>query len=188
MKTMVSLQQQPLYITKPSPWNPRSPTLYPKTLKNPYLPAKTWKLHAEGAKGFNRKPASTRTEKISIGNGTVTGKSYGNNNDDDEDEKMPDIVMERMVVRILVYVGVPLVSGIAMLQVFDIVKEQHVWDVPLWLPFFTTFVTFGASTLGVAYGTLSTSWDPEKKGSLLGFEEAQTNWVEMWREEDDSKR
>ncbi|XP_059627421.1 uncharacterized protein PAM68-like [Cornus florida] len=136
---------------------------------------------------FNTKPASTRTEKIS--NGTDTGTSYGNNNDgDDDDEKIPDIVMERMVVRILVYVGVPLVSVIAMLQVFDIVKEQHVWNVPLWLPFWTTFITFGASTLGVAYGTLSTSWDPEKKGSLLGFEEAQTNWVEMWREEDDSKR
>ncbi|PWA93032.1 hypothetical protein CTI12_AA075800 [Artemisia annua] len=42
------------------------------------------------------------------------------------------------------------------------------------------------STLGIAYGTLSTSWDADNKGSILGFEEAKENWVKMW-EEDDSE-
>ena len=59
------------------------------------------------------------------------------------------------------------------------------FDVPLWLPFLTTFITFGASTPGIAYGTLSARWDPEKKGSFLGLEKAQRNWVEMWKEEND---
>ncbi|KAG8492033.1 hypothetical protein CXB51_015764 [Gossypium anomalum] len=36
-------------------------------------------------------------------------------------------------------------------------KERNLWDVPLWLPFLTTFNTFGASTLRIAYGTLSAS-------------------------------
>lgn len=74
--------------------------------------------------------------------------------------------------------------GLAFLHIFGVIKEQHLWNVPLWLPLLTTFLTFGASTMGIAYGALSTSWDEERKGSILGFEEAQKNWVEMWREED----
>ena len=69
---------------------------------------------------------------------------------------------------------------------FGIVKDQHLWDVLVWLPFLTTFITFGASSLGITYGTLSTSWDLEKKGSLLELEEAQHNWVDMWKEEEDN--
>ncbi|KAA8539963.1 hypothetical protein F0562_026655 [Nyssa sinensis] len=153
-------------------------------MKNPYLPTRTSKLHA-GAKGFNGASANTQKEK-STSKETVSRKSFGSD-DGDDDDKIPEVVMERMIVRILSYVGVPLITGIAFLQVFGIVKEQNLWDVPLWLPALTTFITFGASALGIAYGTLSTSWDPEKKGSVLGFEEAQKNWVEMWREEEDSK-
>uniref|UniRef100_A0A5B7BLW3 Uncharacterized protein n=1 Tax=Davidia involucrata TaxID=16924 RepID=A0A5B7BLW3_DAVIN len=177
MKTLVCLEQPHFSITKPYPWKPKNPILHPTTMKTPYLPTRTLKLHAE-AKGFTGAPANKET---------VSRKNYGSD-DGDDDDKIPEVVLERMIVRILIYVGVPLITGIAFLQVFSIVKEQHLWDVPLWLPFLTTFITFGASALGIAYGTLSTSLDPEKKGSILGFEEAQKNWVEMWREEEDSKR
>lgn len=78
--------------------------------------------------------------------------------------------------------------GVTLLKIFQAIKEQNLWDVPIWLPFFTTFLTFGASTVGIAYGTLSTSLDPEKKGSLFGWEDAQKNWVEMWKEEDEARR
>lgn len=78
-------------------------------------------------------------------------------------------------------------TGLALLHLFGVVKEQNLWDAPLWLPFLTTLITFGASTLGIAYGTLSASWDPKKKGSLLGLEEAQRNWVEMWKEENNGQ-
>lgn len=110
-----------------------------------------------------------------------------NDNEDDDDEKIPQAVFDRMIVRILFFVGVPMGIGVALLNLFGAVKAQRSWDVPVWLPFLTTFIFFGASALGIAYGTLSTSWDEEKKGSLLGLEEAQQNWVDMWMEEDDSK-
>ncbi|KAL2922075.1 Uncharacterized protein RDABS01_013566 [Bienertia sinuspersici] len=89
-----------------------------------------------------------------------------------------------MIRRILASVGLPMGLGIVILQVFSTLKEKQLWDVPLWIPFITTFLLFGSSVLGVSYGSLSTSWDPEKKGSLVGFQEAKQNWDEMWKEED----
>lgn len=64
------------------------------------------------------------------------------------------------------------------------VIENKLWDVPKWLPFVTTFITFGASALGIALGSLSTSLNAAEEGSFLGFEQVQKNWIEMWKEED----
>ena len=169
MKTLVLLKHPPIHVTTPAPLNPKSPTLHHRK----------WKVRAE-AKGFNGPQSSSQERK----NAPV--ETIRRNVGDDDDEKIPEVVFERMIARILFYVGAPMATGIAFLQVFGVLKEQNLWDVPIWLPFLTTFVTFGASALGIAYGTLSTSWDPERKGSLLGFEEAQKNWVDMWREEVDS--
>ncbi|KAE8705295.1 Detected protein of unknown function [Hibiscus syriacus] len=112
-------------------------------------------------------------------------KSSNNNSEDDE---IPQVVFERMISRILVSVGVPMATGVALLHLFGEAKDRNLWDVPLWLPFLTTLLTFGASTLGIAYGTLSSSWDSERKDSLLGLEEAQRNWVELWKEENNEQR
>ncbi|KAL6321464.1 hypothetical protein AAG906_018400 [Vitis piasezkii] len=87
----------------------------------------------------------------------------------------------------LVLCGAPMGIGVALLNLFGAVKDQHLWDVPVWLPFLTTFIAFGASALGIAYGTLYKLGCGEE-GFLLGLEEAQQNWVDVWKEEEDSKR
>ena len=141
--------------------------------------------HVYGYKPFPK--GSTNSEEIETDRENAAAKSHRGKNgkDDDDDDKIPEAVWERIMFRILFYVGVPLVTGVALLQVFSIMKEQNLWDVPIWLPFLTTFLTFGASALGIAYGTLSTSWDAQREGSFLGFEEAQKNWVEIWKEEEE---
>lgn len=103
--------------------------------------------------------------------------------DPEDDPPIPQEVFERMMGRIVVSVGTPLGLGVAVLKLLDILKDKNVWDVPLWVPFFTTLVTFGASALGIAYGSLSTNLDPTKTNSLFGLEEAKENWVEMWKED-----
>lgn len=115
-------------------------------------------------------------------------KNSNKNDKNDDNDEIPQVVFERMILRIVTSVGVPMATGLALLHIFGLVKEQHLSDIPIWIPFFTTALTFGASALGIAYGALSTSWDPEKSGSILGFEEAQSNWIEMWQEEDDDNR
>ncbi len=36
-------------------------------------------------------------------------------------------------------------------------------------------VLFALAAVGISYGVLSTSWDPARKGSALGFDEFQRN-------------
>ncbi|TYI21148.1 hypothetical protein ES332_A06G017600v1 [Gossypium tomentosum] len=181
MKSTLSLETQHFYLPKLSSWDSISPTILPtiiKTQKQNQL-SSTWKLQAN-AKGFSSTPQANVEEN-------AAKKSSNNNKKKNEDEEIPQVVFERMIARILVSVGVPMATGLALLHLFGVVKEQNLWDAPLWLPFLTTLITFGASTLGIACGTLSASWDPKKKGSLLGLEEAQRNWVEMWKEENNGQ-
>lgn len=174
METLIRLQNPYLSIANLFPSNQKIPTHFHKNInvRTPNLLRTTWKLHAE-AKGFGNGKLET-SKKVDTRN---------NNNNDNSDDKIPKEIWERIIGRILFYVGAPLVFGVILLQIFDIIKQQKLLDLPIWLPFLTTFITFGASALGAAYGTLSASWDPEKDGSLLGLEEAQKNWVDMWADD-----
>jgi hypothetical protein len=92
-------------------------------------------------------------------------------------------VFDRILARILVTVGLPMASGVALLNVYEALKSNQGVELPSWLSLLTILVSFGTSALGIAYGTLSASWDPEKEGSLLGIEELQANWPVLWAEE-----
>ena len=176
MKTLIFSSQTPLYLSNPPPWKPKSPTIpNPTTLQKLNHSTITTRPHA---KGFTGNAPVTTKETIK--------ESKKNNNNYDEEE-LPEVVVYRIIGRILAFVGLPMALGLALLKVFGSMKEQNLWDVPRWVPFMTTLITFGASTMGIAYGSLSSSWDPEKKGSILGFEQAQKNWVEVWKEDDESQ-
>ncbi|KAL8095846.1 uncharacterized protein PAM68-like [Apium graveolens] len=172
MRGLCCVEQSFLHITKLSPLKPKPPFLHPKT---------KWNIQAK-AKGFS---GASNKNIVQAKKGMPKEPENGNGKDYDDDDKIPQVVTDRMIKRILFYVGVPLVTGVIILRGFDVVKEQNVVDVPKWLPFLTTFITFGTSALGIAIGTLSASWDADREGSFLGFEEAQRNWVEMWKEEDE---
>lgn len=177
MKTLISCApNQTLYLSRFSSRKPIFPTLNPITTEKLNYPLSTLKPHAN-AKGFSSRPSTVESE--------VTSKKAkkGKNNDDDDDE-IPQVVFNRMIVRILVSVGAPMGLGLAILYVLGELKEQQIWDFPMWVPFSTTLLTFGASALGIAYGTLSTSLDAEREGSFFGVNEVQKNWEEMWQEED----
>ena len=101
----------------------------------------------------------------------------------DADDEIPQAVFDRILQRILFTVGVPMASGVALLNVYDAVKRGRGVEVASWVQLLTILLSFGTSALGIAYGTLSASWDPDKEGSLLGFDELRTNWPELWKEE-----
>ncbi|XP_021726745.1 uncharacterized protein PAM68-like [Chenopodium quinoa] len=180
MNTLVTFHQQPVCITKPSLWDQKSQPFYSTTINNHHSHStSSWKLHAQ-SKGFGGANDSIQKKA----NAPKKGLSQEDKEEEDDDDKIPSVVFDRMVRRILTSVGAPMVMGVLLLKLFDILKEKQLWDVPIWVSFLTTFVFFGSSVLGVPYGSLSTSWDAEKKGSLLGFEEAKQNWDEMWKEEE----
>ncbi|KAE9617397.1 hypothetical protein Lal_00035033 [Lupinus albus] len=177
MKTLtISTSNQSIHLSIFSSWKPRFSAFNPRTAKKLNYPLSTFKPHAN-AKGFSSRP-STSLEN------DVTNKKKTNKGKKNEDDEIPQEVFNKMIVRILVSVLVPMGSGLAILYVLGELKEQHVWDFPMWVPFSTTLLTFGASALGIVYGTLSTSLDVEKEGTFLGLNEVQKNWEEMWQEED----
>ncbi|PAN48782.1 hypothetical protein PAHAL_9G404800 [Panicum hallii] len=120
------------------------------------------------------------------GSGRSTDKNDGGGGGDDDE--LPQPVFDRILRRIMFAVGVPMASGVALLNAYDALKRGQGVDVPAWVPLLTILVAFGTSALGIAYGTLSASWDPDKEGSLLGIDEARANWPVLWKEEIDKEK
>lgn len=134
-----------------------------------------------GARGFGVAVPEKGRKEEDDGGGNKRGG-------DDDDEEIPQVVFDRMVRRILVAVGMPMAGGVGLLYVMSVLKENGIWDVPVWLPFASTLLSFGTSALGIAYGTLSTSWDPDREGSVFGWAEVTKNWPKLWEEEREERR
>ncbi|GMH08952.1 hypothetical protein Nepgr_010792 [Nepenthes gracilis] len=178
--------QPPLSTTRVSPFHSRNhlPSSPSTAAKSHHLSQTTFKVQAE-AKGFTSSTSAAATIKHKkTKQKQIASPKKDDPSKEDHDDQIPQVVTERMTGRIFAFVGLPMAAGLAMLQAFSILKDRQLWDVPLWLPFLTTLVTFGMSTLGIVFGTLSSSLDPRKQGSFLGIEEAKQNWTEMWKEED----
>ncbi|WOL00137.1 hypothetical protein Cni_G08850 [Canna indica] len=140
-------------------------------------------LQAQGSRGFGAS-VTDKKRKASPDEDDGIYRNAG----EDEDDAIPQAVFNRMTRRILLSVGVPMASGVGLLYLESYVKKGGIWELPSWLPLLTILLSFGTSALGIAYGTLSTSWDPEREGSILGWEQAQKNWPELWKEEDDNMK
>lgn len=177
MKTLIFASNPNLHLSKQSPIC--KSIFQPKTSKQLNYQFSTLKAHAS-AKGFsNTRPPSTNKSK----DDDVTMKKNPKNKNNDDDDEIPKEVMYRIIGRILFSVLVPLALGLSFLHLYGELKDRQIFNAPLWVPFVTTLVLFGASGLGIAYGVLSTSLDAEREGSLLGFEEVEKNWAEMWQQE-----
>jgi hypothetical protein len=46
-------------------------------------------------------------------------------------------------------------------------------EYPIWVVYVTQAFMFGGGLAGISYGILSTSWDPRREGSALGWTELQ---------------
>lgn len=132
-------------------------------------------------KGFGPSPKKTKK--------TQKPKKGSDNEEEDEEEKeeeaeegvIPEIVTNRMISRMGFSVGIPLFIGLLFFPLFYYLKVGLKVDVPSWVPVIVSFVFFGTALLGVSYGIVSSSWDPMREGSVLGWTEAQKNWPVFWQ-------
>lgn len=119
-------------------------------------------------------------------------KNYSNDEDEeDEDEEddgreaeagvIPEVVTNRMISRMGFSVGIPVTIGLLFFPFFYYLKVGLKIDVPTWIPFIVSFFFLGSALLGVSYGIVSSSWDPLREGSFLGWTEAQKNWPVFWQ-------
>lgn len=176
-QTQLYSQLQKIKINQTSHFNlvqkkPKSssPTRISATLKSP--------------RGFGA-PPPRRSKKSKRGISNEEDEDDDDENDDDERSEdqgiIPEIVTNRMMNRMAFTVGTPLFIGLLFFPFFYYLKVGLKIDVPTWVPFIVSFIFFGSALLGVSYGIVSSSWDPLREGSLLGWNEAKKNWPVFWQ-------
>jgi len=88
---------------------------------------------------------------------------------------IPQVVTDRMLKRVGIFCGTPLVLGFMTGPAFYFAKAVRHMDVPSWVFFTASTATFGAAFVGISYGVLSASWDPRREGSFWGGAEFKEN-------------
>jgi hypothetical protein len=94
---------------------------------------------------------------------------------------IPDVVSNRMIRRVLVFCGIPVITGMGIFLVSYWILANHLFKVPNTVVLLTSMACLGLSVLGLTYGILSACWDEAEgaKGSLLGWTEFKINFGRM---------
>lgn len=85
-------------------------------------------------------------------------------------------VNDRILKRILLFSGGPVFLGFLLYPLFYYIKVGLQIDLPIWVVYLVQVFTFGGGLLGITYGVLSSSWDPDRENStFLGINEFKAN-------------
>lgn len=101
-----------------------------------------------------------------------------------EDRAIPEVVSNRMIRRMATLCGIPSALGMATFVVSYWITINEIFELPNTAVVLVSLGFFGLGVLGLSYGVLSASWDPEVSGSLVGWSEFTTNLGRMtqaWR-------
>ncbi|GJP43803.1 hypothetical protein CLOM_g6301 [Closterium sp. NIES-68] len=131
---------------------------------------------AQSPKGFGTKPVKPATPPKQTEPAKQLEETPAKTVREDIDDEVPEVVTNRILKRLAFTVGVPLFVGLSFFPLFYYLKVIQKVDVPDWLPLLTSLFLFGGAGLGISYGVISTSWDPLREGSLLGWTEFKANW------------
>jgi len=96
----------------------------------------------------------------------------------------PKAVTRRMVRRMLAFCGIPTVLGLVSLFAFYGIANYTTLELPHTAAVLVSMGLFGMGVLGLSYGIISTSWEENAPGSLLGWPEFRANAARLaqaWR-------
>ena len=92
---------------------------------------------------------------------------------------IPQAVSSRMIARMIVFAGVPTALGLSSFVIFYWVVRNQIFKVPTVAVLLVSMGLFGLGVLGLSYGLLSASWDEDRLGSWLGWQDFKTNFGRM---------
>ena len=98
---------------------------------------------------------------------------------------IPQGVSQRMIRRVAGFSGIPTALGISSLIVSYLLLIYAGIKLPPIAVLLVNMGFVGLGVLGITYGVLSASWDEDRVGSLVGWNEFTTNFgrmVAVWRE------
>ena len=142
--------------------------------KNKKKPTKT------KAKKPSSQPVAVAAGEEKTGQETQVGKQKLSK----EDLAIPEAVSRRMVSRMVLLSGIPLLMALLTFVGSYFIITNEVFPLPNQAVLFVSLGFFGLSVLGVSYGIFSASWEEETTGSLLGWQEFTVNFgrtTEAWR-------
>jgi hypothetical protein len=96
-----------------------------------------------------------------------------------QESRIPDAVGKRMIRRIVFLSGIPSAMGMLTFVAAYLIVMNKVFELPNAAVLLTSLGFFGLGVLGLSYGVLSASWDEDRDGSIVGFDEFGVNWQRM---------
>ncbi|VXD15696.1 conserved hypothetical protein [Planktothrix serta PCC 8927] len=96
-----------------------------------------------------------------------------------EETAIPEKVSQRMLSRMVLLAGIPLMMGLGSFVGSYFVITQDLFLFPHAIVVMISMGFFGLSVVGLSYGVLSASWDEEVSGSILGWQEFKVNLGRM---------
>ena len=93
-------------------------------------------------------------------------------------EAIPRYVADRMARRVAVFTGLPTIAGMGVFVGSYLLITQGVADIAPGLTLATSGGFFLLGLVGLSFGVLSSSWEPNP-GSVLGFENLRPNIQRM---------
>lgn len=96
-----------------------------------------------------------------------------------DDSLIPREVNSRILSRILLFSGLPFAIALLILPIAAYLIKQGA-PLPNVAVLLVNLLFFGLSVVGVTYGLLSASWDPERRGSFWGVGEFKLNGQRLW--------
>ncbi|MGE4582171.1 MAG: PAM68 family protein [Synechococcus sp.] len=93
-------------------------------------------------------------------------------------EAIPRYVADRMARRVAVFTGLPTIAGMGVFVGSYLLITQGVADIAPGLTLATSGGFFLLGLVGLSFGVLSSSWEPNP-GSVLGFENLRPNLQRM---------
>ena len=93
-------------------------------------------------------------------------------------EAIPRYVADRMARRVSIFTGLPTVAGMGVFVGSYLLITRGIADIAPGLTLATSGGFFLLGLVGLSFGVLSSSWDPDP-GSVLGFENLRPNLQRM---------
>ncbi|MGV0027855.1 photosystem II biosynthesis protein [Phormidesmis priestleyi] len=98
---------------------------------------------------------------------------------------IPKVVSDRMARRMVSFCALPTLLGMLTFVVSYFVVTQGWFKLPNVVVLLVSMGWLGLGVIGLSYGILSASWDEERVGTRLGYEEFSTNFGRLraaWKE------
>ncbi|MGD1715482.1 PAM68 family protein [Hydrocoleum sp. CS-953] len=101
------------------------------------------------------------------------------------ENSIPEVVSRRMISRMVLLSGTPLLFSLLTFVFSYFIITNDIFILPNQAVLLVSMGFFGLSVIGLSYGLFSASWDEDKKGSVLGWQEVKINFQRMkeaWKE------